>query len=131
VAQDEAIRFSPSRLSAYEKCPVHWFIQNFGGDGSGFEASLGTLMHAALEVSSNQAELEQYVQSNWHTLEFEASWQESGQRRKALNMVAALGQYLKDAGELVSAEQKFEFAIGRLVIEKSTGLKKIALGHCG
>ena len=116
VAQDEAIRFSPSRLSAFEKCPVHWFIQNFGGDGSGFEASLGTLMHAALEVSSNQAELEQYVQSNWHTLEFEASWQESGQRRKALNMVAALGQYLKDAGELVSAEQKFEFAIGRLVI---------------
>jgi RecB family exonuclease len=69
-----------------------------------------------LEVSSNQAELEQFVQSNWHTLEFEASWQESGQKRRALNMIAALGQYLRTAGELVSAEQKFEVSIGRLVI---------------
>ncbi len=116
VPEGESIRFSPSRLSAFEKCPVHWFIQNFGGDGSGFEASLGTLLHAALEVSSNQGELEQFVESNWHTLEFEASWQASGQKRKALNMVAALGQYLRDAGELVTAEQKFEFSIGRLVI---------------
>ncbi len=116
VLEDEPIRFSPSRLSAFEKCPVHWFIQNFGGDGSGFEASLGTLLHAALEVSTSQAELEKYVESNWHTLEFEASWQESGQKRRALNMVAALGQYLRTAGELVSAEQKFEVSIGRLVI---------------
>lgn len=116
VEEGEAIRFSPSKLAAFEKCPVHWFIGNFGGDGSGFEASLGTLLHAALEVSSNEAELESYVQSNWHTLEFEASWQESGQKRRALAMVAALGQYLRDAGELVSAEQKFEVSIGRLVI---------------
>lgn len=116
VTDGEAIRFSPSRLEAFEKCPVHWFISNFGGDGSGFEASLGTLLHAALEVSSTEADLEDYVQSNWHTLEFEASWQESGQKRRALAMVAALGQYLRDAGELVSAEQKFEVSIGRLVI---------------
>ena len=116
VVEGEDIRFSPSRLSSFEKCPVHWFIQNFGGDGSGFEASLGTLLHAALEVSSTQAELEEYVESNWHSLEFEASWQSSGQKRKALNMVAALGEYLRGAGELVTAEQKFEVKIGRLVI---------------
>ena len=116
VVEGEDIRFSPSRLSAFEKCPVHWFIQNFGGDGSGFEASLGTLLHAALEVSSTQAELENFVESNWHTLEFEASWQSSGQKRKALSMVAALGEYLRSAGELVTAEQKFEVKIGRLVI---------------
>ena len=116
VVDGEDIRFSPSRLSAFEKCPVHWFIQNFGGDGSGFEASLGTLLHAALEVSKTEAELERFVESNWHTLEFEASWQSSGQKRKALNMVAALGEYLRSAGELVSAEQKFEVKIGRLVI---------------
>jgi superfamily I DNA/RNA helicase/RecB family exonuclease len=116
VVEGEDIRFSPSRLSAFEKCPVHWFIQNFGGDGSGFEASLGTLLHAALEVSTSEVELESFVESNWHTLEFEATWQSSGQKRKALNMVAALGEYLRSAGELVSAEQKFEVKIGRLVI---------------
>jgi len=116
VTAGEDIRFSPSRLSAFEKCPVHWFIQNFGGDGSGFEASLGTLLHAALEVSTSQSQLEEFIQSNWHTLEFEASWQESGQKRKALNMAAALGAYLAEAGELVSAEQKFEVKIGGLVI---------------
>lgn len=116
VVEGEDIRFSPSKLSAFEKCPVHWFIQNFGGDGSGFEASLGTLLHAALEVSSSEAELESFVESNWHTLEFEASWQSNGQKRKALNMVAALGEYLRSAGELVTAEQKFEVKIGRLVI---------------
>jgi RecB family exonuclease len=116
VIDGEDIRFSPSRLSAFEKCPVHWFIQNFGGDGSGFEASLGTLLHAALEVSSSESELAAFVESNWHTLEFEASWQSSGQKRKALNMVAALGEYLRSAGQLVTAEQKFEVKIGRLVI---------------
>ncbi|MEN9953924.1 MAG: hypothetical protein RL028_526 [Actinomycetota bacterium] len=116
VLDGEDIRFSPSRLSAFEKCPVHWFIQNFGGDGSGFEASLGILLHAALEVSSSESELAAFVESNWHTLEFEASWQSSGQKRKALNMVAALGEYLRSAGELVTAEQKFEVKIGRLVI---------------
>jgi superfamily I DNA/RNA helicase/RecB family exonuclease len=113
---EESIRFSPSRLDAFEACPLHWFIQNFGGDGSGFEASLGTLLHEALELARDEKELVNFVESNWHSLEFETAWQSTGQKRKALNMAAAIGEYLNQAGQLVQAEQKFELQIGRLQI---------------
>lgn len=112
----DLIRFSPSRLDAFESCPLHWFIDNFGGDGSGFEASLGTLLHEALEMARNGQEVAGYLESNWHTLEFETQWLAAAQKRKAVNMAAALGEYLQSADRLVQAEQKFELTIGKLQI---------------
>jgi superfamily I DNA/RNA helicase/RecB family exonuclease len=116
VDPEATIRFSPSRLEAFERCPVHWFIQNFSGDGQGFEASLGTLLHAALELAADEAGLYSYLESNWHTLEFETDWQAKAQKRKALNMAHAIALYLGQSSDLVASEQKFEFQIGRLQI---------------
>jgi RecB family exonuclease len=116
VTQEEVVRFSPSRLDAYEKCPVHWFINNFGGDGSGFEASIGTLLHSALELSRDGSDLVGYVESNWHTLEFEAQWQSQAQKRRALKMVHAISEYLATSGPVIAVEQKFELNLGRLQI---------------
>lgn len=116
VSEGEKVRFSPSKLEAFEKCPVHWFIESFGGDGSGFEASLGTLLHAAMEQGGQRDELVQYLESNWHTLEFESSWQAQTQKRKALRMLSAVADYLESADLLMQAEQKFELNLGRLQI---------------
>lgn len=116
VAGDEALRISASKLEAFEKCPLHWFIQTFGGQTSNFQASLGTLLHAALEASSQGVELNDFVQSNWHTLEFESKWQELSQLRRSAKMIALMIQYLSQANELVAAEQSFELKVGNLTI---------------
>ena len=112
----DEVKISASKVEAFEKCPLHWFIATFGGDSSGFEASLGTLIHSALEAAKNPGDLESYVESNWHTLEFETAWQEKAQKRKAMGMLAALTSYLGQAGTLVEAEQGFSLHMGRLNI---------------
>jgi hypothetical protein len=70
----EKVTVRPSQLESYLKCPLHWFLQNHGGRSDSFSASLGTLVHEVLEVSSssNLAELQRLTDSRWHSLEFEA-----------------------------------------------------------
>lgn len=112
----EQIGISASKLEAFEKCPLHWFASTFGADSSGFEASLGTLIHAALEMAQTPSDLAGYVESNWHTLQFETDWLATAQKRKTMNMVALVAQYLGDSGRLVAAEQGFELEVGKLQI---------------
>jgi hypothetical protein len=49
----ELVTVRPSQLESYLKCPLHWFLQNHGGRSDSFSASLGTLVHEVLEVSSS------------------------------------------------------------------------------
>jgi superfamily I DNA/RNA helicase/RecB family exonuclease len=116
VSDGEELRLSASKLEAFEKCPLHWFIGTFGGQSGNFQASLGTLLHAALEASSQGAELTDFVESNWHSLEFESKWHELGQRRRAAKMLALVTQYLDRANQLVAAEQPFELKVGNLTV---------------
>jgi superfamily I DNA/RNA helicase/RecB family exonuclease len=116
VAEGEALRLSASKLEAFEKCPLHWFIGSFGGQGKSFQASLGTLLHAALEANSRGVELADFVQSNWHTLEFESKWQELAEARRSSKMLALVAQYLQQANQLLAAEQPFELEVGALTV---------------
>ncbi len=124
-----------SRLEAFERCPLHWFIQNFGGNVSGFSASLGTLMHSALENSAQGADLSSFVSEMWHTLEFESQWQERQAERQAAQMSLLLTDYLSSASELIASEEPFVIEIGGIEIrgkidriEKSeTGLTVVDL----
>ena len=116
VAQGEELRLSASKLEAFEKCPLHWFIGTFGGQSANFHASLGTLLHAALEASAQGVEISDFVESNWHTLEFESKWHELSQRRRAAKMLALVTQYLEKANQLVAAEQPFELKVGNLTV---------------
>lgn len=128
---DQSVFVSPSKIENFEKCPLHWFISEHGGDGSGFEASLGTLIHAALEKARDNADqLVPAIDSLWHELEFEAQWQSAAQRQKALAMLANLAQYLEQkSAELVQAEAEFNMPIGRLVIAgKIDRLEKTSAG---
>jgi superfamily I DNA/RNA helicase/RecB family exonuclease len=116
VTEDEQLRLSASRLDAFEKCPLHWFINNFGGDGQSFEASIGTLLHAAMELSTDSDSVGQYVESNWHTLKFETEWLATAAKRRALKMVGYMSSYLAESNQLVASEQGFEIDLGRLVV---------------
>lgn len=116
ITSEEQLRLSASRLEAFEKCPLHWFIGAFGADAKNFQASIGTLLHAALEASATGISMESYVESNWHTLEFESQWQALAQRRRGAKMLAMISQYLNHSNELVQPEQGFEVAFGNLVV---------------
>jgi RecB family exonuclease len=113
---DEQVLLSASSLDAFEKCPLHWFIQTFAVGKQSFQASIGTLLHKALELAKEPADIQSYVESNWHELEFELGWQERAQRQRAMEMSALLAQYLKDTGAAHSAEEGFELEVGRLRI---------------
>ena len=109
----------PSQLDAFIRCPLHWFMQAHGGSDRNFEANFGTLLHKVLEetTSSSYSDLWRGVESKWNTLEFEASWVEKRELRKAQKMVRNLSSYLegqKEAGyELLGTEIGIDFELGR------------------
>lgn len=102
---------SPSQLEKFSKCPLHWFISTYGGEGKGFEASVGTLLHEALEVGGSTFEqLWAVVESKWGQLNSTSEWQNLAERRKAVKMVEAIARYLseiEDAGITSLEREKF------------------------
>lgn len=109
----------PSQLEAFVKCPLHWFLNYHGGSTSDFAASVGTLVHRALELATSLDEesLWRQVESGWHTLTFESAWLEQAERRKARRLVANLSSYLQQfaasGSRVLAAEADFEFELGR------------------
>lgn len=112
----EVPSLSASRLSDFEKCPLHWFVNNFGGNSAGFSASLGTLLHSALEHSADGLGATQFLSENWHTLEFESKWQEGRALRQAAQMATLLDEYLEGAAASAANEQSFVIELGGLQI---------------
>ena len=131
-SSDEQIRVRPSQLAKFEQCPLHWFISAHGGDGTGFEASLGTLLHEAFELTDGSiAELTNYLDSNFVRLDFQSEWFANSQRRRAQRMALALAEYVASrqrSTELVEAA--FEFVVGRTLISGKIDLiEKDAAGN--
>lgn len=110
IAQGESgPTVSPSQLEKFSLCPLHWFISSYGGEGKGFEASLGTLLHEALEVGgSTFEELWAVVESKWGELNTTSDWQNLAERRKAIKMVEAMASYLNEVeqSQIVSLERE-------------------------
>ena len=104
-----------SRVEAFEKCPLHWFISSFATDSVGFQAALGTLLHAALE-NSDIAKPVDFVSSHWQEIEFDSNLTERKVRKEALAMASLIEEYLQQGSELLSAEQGFAIEIGSLKI---------------
>jgi hypothetical protein len=100
-------RAAASRLEAFEKCPLHWFISTFATDATSFKASLGILLHSALE-NADQQNPSSFVERNWQEMEFDSHLTERQVRKDALQMAKLLEDYLKRGSELVAAEQGFD-----------------------
>lgn len=124
-----SLRVSASKFEDFEKCPLHWFVSSFGGDQGGFQASVGTLLHSALEAAAEGASPEEYLESSWHSLEFESAWQENKSRRQAYQMAGLIAEYLASSAELVAAEKGFRIQLGPLQV---TGrIDRIERGESG
>jgi superfamily I DNA/RNA helicase/RecB family exonuclease len=113
--ESEKLTIRPSQLENYLKCPLHWFLESHGGKSDSFSASLGTLIHEVLELSSSSeiSELQKLTDSRWHSLEFEADWLETLAKRQAGRMLSNLASYLADfessGGKVIAREQNFRF----------------------
>jgi superfamily I DNA/RNA helicase len=114
--ESEQIRMRPSQLAKFETCPLHWFIAAHGGDGSGFEANLGSLLHEAFELTDGTVDsLSEFVDANFANIDFQSDWHAGAQRRRAQRMILSLAEYVATRNrETVMAEAAFEFVTGRL-----------------
>lgn len=121
---DALVRVSPSRIEAFESCPLHWAIEQLGGGRPSTGASLGTLVHAiaqnalAHESSIERAdELLARVHERWGELEFETTWASEQAETKAADVTRRLAAYLRDvraaSGTTIGTELPFELTIGR------------------
>jgi superfamily I DNA/RNA helicase/RecB family exonuclease len=132
----DRINVRPSQLEAFVKCPLHWFLNYHGAGGNDFAASVGTLVHRAMELAEavDEATLWRQVESGWHTLKFESAWIEQAERRRAQHLVSNLSKYLTEfagsASTLMAREQTFEFDLGKAHIRGAVDrIEKLADGR--
>ena len=113
------IPVSPSQLERAEECPLDWVISNLGGGSGNVSASLGTLVHHALETvpGHDPDDLLAAIMSEWKKLPFNAEWESERMKRTAEQMAHGLSHYLREfeasGRELLGKESRFSLDIGR------------------
>jgi superfamily I DNA/RNA helicase len=136
--EDESspVYLRPSDIDNFLKCPLHWFINAHGGNSSSFEASLGSIVHKAVELATgvDEAELLKTIDTGWQSLTFEADWVEQIAKRKAVRMVQNALEYLTDfeksGGVVIGREVPFSFKIDHAVVNgKVDRIEQLADGR--
>ncbi|QAB17572.1 hypothetical protein Leucomu_06215 [Leucobacter muris] len=119
---ERSVPVSPSQLERAETCPLDWAIASLGGGSGNLQASLGTLVHHALETAQ-QADAEAMldaVKAEWGKLPFDAEWESQRAERLARAMTESLAAYLRsfEASErsLLGRETAFSIPIDRAVL---------------
>jgi superfamily I DNA/RNA helicase/RecB family exonuclease len=130
-AGDGPVRVSPSRMSAFETCPLHWLIGQIGGGDSSTAANLGTIIHKVMEDATDPAlsadptsitadALWAGVEARWGELVFDADWQSRVQKLQARELTDRLAAYLGDGARngtrLLSAEGRFALELDGAVL---------------
>jgi len=130
-AGDGPVRVSPSRMSAFETCPLHWLIGQIGGGDSSTAANLGTIIHKVMEDATDPANapdpgqitadaLWAGVEARWGELAFDADWQSRVQKTQARELTDRLAAYLgdgaRDGTRLLSAEGRFNLDLDGAVL---------------
>ena len=127
-AEGVTVHVSPSRLEAWERNQLGWFIDSTVGGDQTVATGLGTLVHKVFEDVGNELltdlsaeSLWAAVDKRWHELTFEAEWLGERERTRAKTMVGNLATYLSGLRarnvDVVGVECSFSFdvGVGRLV----------------
>ncbi len=132
--EEAVVRVSPSRIEAFEKSPLSWFVDQVAGGAPSIAAGIGTIVHAVMEQASADADrdpgpdqLQEVADERWRELRFEAPWIEQRERRALETKLLGLSDYLRqfrraeNAGDkaLVGAEAGFSFRQGRALVSGS------------
>ncbi|MCS6521854.1 ATP-dependent helicase [Curtobacterium sp. Csp1] len=113
-----AVSVSPSRIGTFEECPVHWFVQTFGGGAPSPAMGIGTIVHETMEHATDVdvESLWARVEARWGELTFESPWVADRERARTRRMIEGLSDYLRTfagAGRrLLGAETSFALETG-------------------
>ncbi|MFC6355045.1 PD-(D/E)XK nuclease family protein [Luethyella okanaganae] len=124
------VRVSPSQIEKAERSPLAWFVDTMASSPSGLAASIGTIVHAAMETVSRREDgdtsvdtIWAEVEERWKELRFEAPWLAERELRSARRMATGLSDYLTtfsdDGKVLVGAEGGFEVNFDRITLSGS------------
>ena len=122
---DETVPVSPSQMERIEKSPLDWFISKIGGSDSSPASRIGTIVHWAMETSTDPTVDGLYaaIESRWPELQFESAWVSESQkvavRKLATGVAEYLGDFARDRRTLVGAEHRFELEVGRAKLSGS------------
>jgi superfamily I DNA/RNA helicase/RecB family exonuclease len=119
LSEPEAhVAVSPSQLGSFEECPLHWFVDRFGGSAPNASMGIGTVLHSVMEhaLDTDVEALWNAVEERWDELDFESPWIAEAEKRRARQMTESLASYLRDfaqsGGELIGAESTFTLDTG-------------------
>ncbi len=115
---EATVAVSPSHMERAEACPLDWVVSRLGGGAADYRASIGTLLHRALETSAPGVSAEQILEqivSQWGGLRFEAEWQSARALADTKEMSEALATYLarfeRSEERLLAGEASFEIPL--------------------
>lgn len=117
------VNVSPSKLEAWEKNQLGWFISSTIGSQSSAAMGVGSLFHSVIEAVGEKKittlspeALWEPIGQRWHELSFEAPWESIREQHRAFKMVGALSSYLQefaDSGaDVIAVECEFTVPIG-------------------
>lgn len=109
---DGLIPVSPSNLELFQKSALDWFVSSVAGGSSGINATIGTLVHRAIEVAPDGShdELWAAVEEKWGEVNFDAPWLSEQWLRLTRSMIDALADYVRNIaleGRRVLDSEKF------------------------
>ncbi|GAB2816971.1 ATP-dependent DNA helicase [Alpinimonas psychrophila] len=121
---DQLVNVSPSKLEAWEKNQLGWFISSTVGSQSSTAMGVGSLFHSVIEAVGDKRmtalapqDLWQPIHDRWHELSFEAPWESVREQRRAFKMVGALSAYLQEfeasGAQVVAVECEFTVPVGQ------------------
>jgi RecB family exonuclease len=119
----ETVPVSPSKVDAFTRCQLRWFLEHVGGgDTAGAAQSVGMLVHAvaetAVDASTSTTEaLAARLEALLPTVDLGSGWVAAKERAKAAAMVARLASWLAhNTREVVATEVEFSAAVGRAAL---------------
>ncbi len=131
----EPVPVSPSSIERLEDSPLDWFLERIAGGDPGVSASVGTLVHWAMETVEDPTvdAIEAALDARWPELVFEAPWLADRNRRLATILARGLAEYLADsraAGiRLIGAEDRFTLPLDGIEVRGS--IDRLELGADG
>jgi RecB family exonuclease len=119
----EGVRVSPSRVEAFDRCPLRWLLEQAGGRRPvPTGVRLGTLVHELAEAvpDGDILLLRELLERRFGRLGLRDGWAGDVERAKAERMLERLSAYVREsraAGrELVATEREVTVQLGRAEI---------------
>ena len=109
--RDRIVPISPSNLQSFTDSALDWFVSTVSGGSAGLTASIGILVHRAIELSPDGTRDEMWaaVEDKWNEINFDAPWMRSQWLTITRSMVDALADYVRavarDGGRVIASEQ--------------------------